>query len=115
MIAACLGTLAGFLLSLPQTPIYQGRTTLEIESLNENFFNLREVNSTTVNSRFNTEFDIATQVKILQSRALIGKVVDRLELDRKARFTAAPGRLSAWKQALGLAWLGTPPSRRAWH
>ena len=102
-IAACLGMLAGLLLSLPQTPIYQGRTSLEIESLNENFFNLREVNPTTVNSRFNTEFEIATQVKILQSRALVGKVVDALQLDRKPRFNASGGRLSAWRQALGLA------------
>ena len=88
-IAACLGMLAGLLLSLPQTPIYQGRTSLEIESLNENFFNLREVNPTTVNSRFNTEFEIATQVRILQSRALVGKVVDALQLGRKPRFTAS--------------------------
>ena len=51
-------------------------------------FNLREVNPTTVNSRFNTEFEIATQVKILQSRALVGKVVDELKLDRDARFSA---------------------------
>ena len=102
LIAACLGALAGFLLSLPQTPIYQGRATLEIESLNENFFNLREVNSTTVNSRFNTEFDIATQVKILQSRALIGKVVDHLELDAGERFTASESRFSAWRGVLGL-------------
>ena len=111
VIAACLGMLAGFLLSLPQTPIYQGRTTLEIESLNENFFNLREVNPTTVNSRFNTEFDIATQVKILQSRALVGKVVDELKLDRDARFSASEGRFSAWKRAFGLGDAEPVPAR----
>ena len=113
-IAACLGAVVGLLLSLPQTPIYRGRTSIEIESLNENFFNLREVNPTTANSRFSTELDIATQVKILQSRALVGKVVDGLQLEGKPEFSAAPGRVSAWKQALGLGGPEpAPPRERA--
>ena len=40
VIFAFLGALAGLLVSIPQTPFYEARTSLEIESLNENFLDL---------------------------------------------------------------------------
>ena len=101
-IAAVLGALAGFLFSLPQTPIYQGRATLEIETLNENYLNLREVSPTTAPSRHATEFDIATQVKVLESESLLEKVVEKLKLHERPEFAYSAGRLSVWRDALGV-------------
>ena len=102
LIVALLGALAGFLFSLPQTPIFQGRTTLEIETFNENYLNLREVSPTTATSRYATEFDISTQVKILESESLLTKVVEKLKLHERPEFAYRAGRLSAWQKALGL-------------
>jgi len=113
-IGALVGALAGFLFSLPQTPIYQGRTTLEIETFNENYLNLREVSPTTAPSRHATEFDIATQVKVLESESLLAKVVEKLKLDQRPEFAYSAGRLSGWRNALGVAPAEeVPPMERA--
>src|SRR5213080_1238574 len=37
---------AAFLLALPQAPVYQARTAIEIQGINENFLNFHEVNPT---------------------------------------------------------------------
>ncbi|MCH8923240.1 MAG: c-type cytochrome, partial [Planctomycetes bacterium] len=114
LIAALLGALAGFLFSLPQTPIYRGRTTLEIETFNENYLNLREVSPTTATSRYATEFDISTQVKILESESLLTKVVEKLKLHERPEFAYQAGRLSVWRKALGLPPAAqVPPLERA--
>ena len=114
LIAALLGALAGFLFSLPQTPIFQGRTTLEIETFNENYLNLREVSPTTATSRYATEFDISTQVKILESESLLTKVVEKLKLHERPEFAYQAGRLSVWRKALGLPPAAqVPPLERA--
>ena len=105
LIFAFLGALAGLFVSLPQTPIYEARTSLEIESLNENFLDLANVNPTAPGSAYSTELEIATQVKVLESRYLLEKVVDKLKLAERPEFSYEPGRLSAWRKALGL-----PPS-----
>ena len=46
LLIALLGLLAAVLFTLPQTPVYQARTTLEIQNLNENFLNMRAVSQT---------------------------------------------------------------------
>ncbi|MCX6637018.1 MAG: hypothetical protein NT090_18340 [Acidobacteria bacterium] len=38
-----MGGLAGLLYTLPQTPVYQARTSLEIQTLNQDFLNIRLV------------------------------------------------------------------------
>src|SRR6516162_3191428 len=40
VLIACIGLAAGVLFTLPQTPVYQARTVLEIQNLNENFLNM---------------------------------------------------------------------------
>ena len=37
ILIALLGAIAGLLVSLPQTPVYQARTSLEIQDINDNF------------------------------------------------------------------------------
>jgi hypothetical protein len=44
IVLAGVGAVIGFLVTLPQTPIYQVRTSLEIVSLNQNFLNMKESN-----------------------------------------------------------------------
>jgi polysaccharide biosynthesis transport protein len=103
VLIACLGLLAGVLLTLPQTPVYQARTTLEIQTLNENFLNMRDLSQTANEGVANPlETDLQTQVKILQSESVLGQVIAKLDLGTKLLAEKNKGRLSAWRKALHL-------------
>jgi uncharacterized protein involved in exopolysaccharide biosynthesis len=67
LIAAVLGTCLGLLISLPRTPIYQARTTLEILGLNDNLLNTREVNPASPSVSTTAFEQIQTQIRLLQS------------------------------------------------
>ena len=111
LVGAFLGTLLGFLVSLPQTPLYRARTAIEIETFNENYLNLREVNPTTASGSVASELDISTQVKVLESQSLVEKVVDRLRLHERPEFQHAPTRLASWRRALGVPESPPAPAR----
>ncbi len=103
ILIAFLGALVGFLLTLPQTPIYQARTSLEIQGINEDFLQMRNVNPTSAGSNaYYPEYDIQTQVKILQSGSLLERVIQKLNLDNRPLVINESGRISAWRRALGL-------------
>jgi uncharacterized protein involved in exopolysaccharide biosynthesis len=102
LLITFLCALAGLLVSLPQTPIYQARVSLEIQNMNENFLNMRDVNPTSSENFSYQESYLQTQVKILQSDTLIARVVDKLGLEKRPEFLYKPTRPSAWRKALGV-------------
>jgi polysaccharide biosynthesis transport protein len=98
-----LGLLASLLLTLPQTPIYQARASIEIQNLNQNFLNMRNISPTTDNMDQDAlGSDLQTQAKILQSESLLDRVGAKLDLNKKLFPEQGSGRLSAWRKALGL-------------
>ncbi len=99
---AILGLLAGWLVSVKQTPLYQARTTVEVQALNGNFLNMANVDPL-VGGQFHPESDIQTQVKLLQSRSLIERVASKLDLEKQPALLTPPSALAAWREALGLA------------
>src|SRR6201994_4588425 len=66
--------------SVVQTPEYKAQTSLEIEDLNGHFLQLDEVDP--VSRGGSTDSFLATQVDMLTSSSLIGRVVARLNLDK---------------------------------
>ena len=103
VLFACLGLLAGVLLTLPQTPVYQARTTLEIQNLNENFLNMRDVNpNANEGAAQPSGFDLQTQISILQSESVLKQVIADLDLSAKLASEGEGSRLSAWRKALHL-------------
>src|SRR6266516_6765803 len=99
IILTCLGGLLGFLIGLPQTPVYRSRATVEVQALNENLLNTREVNPTPASSDYYYgETDIQTQIKLLQSESLIERTVEKLKLDRRTESLEPPDRLSYWRK-----------------
>src|SRR5207245_856107 len=78
LLSACVGSLAGLVATLPQTPLYQAHVSLEIQGLNENFLNMKDFSPTSSGSSYYPEFDIQTQVKILESRSLLERTVAKL-------------------------------------
>src|SRR2546426_2830186 len=108
LIAAVLGTAIGLLISFPRTPIYQSRTTLEIQGLNDNLLNTREVNPSAP-SVISTAFEeIQTQIKILKSDTLIGEVMKRFGVGHSP---VPLTRLNRWRIALGLVKTQTSSAR----
>src|SRR5438105_2386807 len=87
------GAMIGFLSTLPQTPIYQARTSIEILGVDDNFLATKQVKPETA--------DLQTHIKILQSESLLGRVLDKLKKDALPD-PAGPSRLSLWRRALNM-------------
>ena len=108
VVVAVLGAVAGFLYTLPQPRIYQAHTTIEVQGLNEDFLGLHNVNPTvSPTSNYYPDFDIQTQVKILQSRSLMESVVADLMKGKPPENMRPPDRLTNWKKTLGI----NPPTQ----
>lgn len=83
---------AAYLVTRTQTPAYQARTTLEIQNLNENFMNMRELDPTAVN--YGSDAYLQTQVRILQSESMLERVASKLNLaERRDVLEVKPGPL----------------------
>jgi succinoglycan biosynthesis transport protein ExoP len=100
ILIAFTGAVLGFLFTLPQTPIYQAYTSVEIVGLNDSFLNMKQVNPVAQDAGTTETSDIQTQIKILQSQTLIARVLNKLKKPEK--FSPAPSRLAAWRKALNL-------------
>jgi succinoglycan biosynthesis transport protein ExoP len=81
LILCVLGIAAGMLVTKLLTPMYQARATLEIQSLNDNFLNMRHIDPTAPSSNANAmDSYIQTQVEILQSESLTERVLGELHM-----------------------------------
>ncbi len=101
IIFAFAGALIGILITLPQTPIYQARTSVEIVGLNDNFLNFRQASPVNEGGTTPETSDIQTQIKILQSESLLERVYDKLKVNEKPDAQAS-SRISVWRKALNL-------------
>jgi succinoglycan biosynthesis transport protein ExoP len=78
VLAGLLGALA---ISLLQTRIYRARTSIEIQDFNANLLDLKGVDPNNSSGSYVTpESYMETQVKVLQSESVIGRVIDKLNL-----------------------------------
>jgi len=99
VLATVLGLAIGFLLTLPEPRIYQARTTLEIQSVNDDFLNMKNVSPTAMAGSSSPEYEILTQVRILQSRSLLNRVVAKMKSPQPGDVLTPPDRISAWRLA----------------
>ena len=77
--AAFLGLLLAIAITLPQTPSYQSRASLEVQDINQEFMNLKQLNPIADSTAINALNDLQTQIKILQSEALKDRTVAKLK------------------------------------
>ncbi len=83
IFAVVCTSLAGFLTQI-QAPVYRARTLVEIESLNENFLNMRNVSPTAENGPAQSpEYNIRTQIEVLQSRPVLERTLQKLNLEKR--------------------------------
>jgi len=112
VLLALLGLAAALLITLPQTPIFQARASVEIQNLNDNFLNLRNLSPTADDVNSNAPgSDLNTQAKILQSDSLIERVVTKLNLGEKLFQDGGSGRLAALGSAMGFPERQQAPTR----
>ena len=96
-----LGGIIAFVSTLPQPRIYQARTTLEIQGMNDDFLNMKSVNPTIQeNSGADPGYDIQTQVKILQSRSLTKRVLAKFRTRTPGDGLNPSDRIATWRKAL---------------
>jgi len=101
ILVAFLGAAAGLLITLPQTPIYQSSTSVEVQGLNENFLNMQNLSPTSAGGGWS--YEIMTQAKILQSRSLLEQTTERLLKDTKTPYGTSSDRLAPWRKVLHIA------------
>ena len=78
--AALGGCLCGLLLTLFQTPVYRAITSIEIQNINGDFLNMRDVRPVADNSQgTDAQMDLLTQLEILQSDSLAQSTVQFLK------------------------------------
>jgi succinoglycan biosynthesis transport protein ExoP len=79
LATAVIGALLGFLITVPTLPVYRARTSLDIQNLNSDFMNMKDVAPTARNDGNNSsESYVQTEIKLLQSDTLRARAVKRL-------------------------------------
>ena len=80
------GILAAFFVSAIQPRWYQSQASLEIQLVNENFLNLRDIYPTVTPSADSSGTYVQTQADMLQEDALIEEVARKLRLEKRWEF-----------------------------
>ena len=78
---ALVGGLLSLLFNFDVLPLYQARTSLDIQSINGDFLNMRNVAATGDSSASSTESYVQTQIKLLQSTTLLDRTVAHLKAE----------------------------------
>ena len=108
ILSVCLGLLAAVLVTLPQTPVYQAKTSIELLNLNENFMNMKDVEQVGSEVGDSLLTDIQTQIKILQSNMLLDRVLGEMKVTSPNPLPDS--RMTAWHKLLNLPMLALPNS-----
>ncbi len=95
--AACL---LAILITLPQTKIFQAKTTLEIQDVNQDFMNMKNVSPES--QTYSALADIQTQIKILQSDTLASRTIEKLKSAKNPSDVDVHSRVSSWRSVLQL-------------
>ncbi len=102
LIAAFLGAGVGLLIQLPRTPTYRATVSLAVEPQNDDFFYNKDINPNSTLSGSYPDIELATQVKVLGTKALQTRVVAKLNADTSLTVSVPEDRWSAWRKALHL-------------
>lgn len=101
--AAVGGAMLAFLLTLGSMPVFQARTSLDIQSLNGDFLNRRDVALTGDSAGTPSDTYVQTQIKLLQSDTLLERTVARLKSEPHPASVERQDLISRSKRALHLA------------
>ena len=106
-VAALTGLCLGALISLLTPPMYRTRASLDIQGLNGEFLNMREVSRTAGDSTASTEVMQQTQIKLLQSDTVLQQTVQTLLKQPHQAYISQKGFLARLSSDLHLPFLRT--------
>ncbi|MGA2113990.1 MAG: polysaccharide biosynthesis tyrosine autokinase [Bryobacteraceae bacterium] len=90
-ILAAAGAAVALAVAFSQPPVYQAKALIEVQGINENFLNHRDIDPTVEAGSIEIESYLQTQIKIIETDSLLGSVADRLHLERSPEFQPRPG------------------------
>jgi len=111
IITAVLCSTAAFVVSRLETPVYESSTSLEIQGFNDPSLIMNALESNPRASEALMDSYIQTQIEILGSGWLIGRVIEREGLEKRSEFIEKPGRLRALRKYLWLPARPLEPAR----
>jgi receptor protein-tyrosine kinase len=109
---AFFGVIAAALLSLAQPRTYRSEASIQVQGVNENFLNLRDIYPTAAPSADNAVY-VQTQADMLQQDALIEQVVRRLHLEERREYQTGFSLWDRFRPARGAAAAQVPAARAA--
>ena len=112
VLLAATGGLLAFLVSLVVIPVYRARTSLDIQNLNADFMNMRNVAPTGQGGGGNNpaETYLQTEIKLLQSESLAHRTSLRMQ-DEASKLTERPDSMTAVRQWLHLPGAQPPTAK----
>ncbi len=111
LLCALIGALAGWAVTVGVEPVYRARTSLDIQSLNADFLNMKAVSQTGSESG-SSEAYVQTQIKLLQSDTLRERTVDAIRHEAAVPALKREDLISGLKRSLHLP-SGKPVSKSA--
>ncbi|MGP8246995.1 MAG: GumC family protein [Bryobacteraceae bacterium] len=101
-VLAAAGAAIALAVAFSQPPVYQAKALIEVQGINENFLNHRDIDATVEAGSIEIEPYLQTQIKIIETDTLLGAVADRLHLEQTAEFQPRPGLADRVRTALHL-------------
>lgn len=99
---ALIGAVVCVLIDLDAMPVYRSRTSLDIQSLNNDFMDMRFVAPTGDPSDSSSDAYVQTQIKLLQSESLLDRTVQHMRADPHPAFLERMDLVSRVERALHL-------------
>jgi succinoglycan biosynthesis transport protein ExoP len=92
--------LLGYISTLPQKPVYRAKTTMEIQSPNENFLNVKDLDPGTTDAVSDSYVETAT--RILKDDTLLERTALRLGVQFRPEQLGPSTRFREWAAQVGL-------------
>jgi capsular exopolysaccharide synthesis family protein len=81
VLFAIMGVLGSFLFNFTALPVYRARTSLDIQSINNGFMNMKDISPTDIAMDPTSDEYVQTQIKLLQSDTLMQRTIDHLKAE----------------------------------
>ncbi|MBZ5605066.1 MAG: polysaccharide biosynthesis tyrosine autokinase [Acidobacteriia bacterium] len=112
-LIALIGAAAGLAVTRVETPSYRARTLIEIESLNNDFLNMRTVspNAADEGTQQPPDYNIRTQALVLQSQPVAERVASVPGMEQRLIDSERPSPWVFWRHDPGAASQASPHDR----
>ena len=109
---ALAGAIIAVVVSVFQPRMYRSVAILEIQSANEDFLNLKDINPTATPPGYSDESYIQTQAELLRQDWLIERAVHKMKLVQLPEFTPKPNTWGRLRAVVGLSPAPLPPAEK---